>query len=606
MQKYFNYNLLVLIQVIEKGGIHQMLKQGMACAAVVLFCCASVVSALENNKEDTPIKNLSKELLVGGHIAYIFALWSGLVEFYLNDPGNLTIYNGSSVYFITGADFAPDGSLYCVNYNGGLYEIDITTGIWTIIAPSTIACDSLVYDTTTDIWYIASGNALYTMDITDGSTTLVGSFGTTNYVVSLMCDSAGNMYGYDVLFSGDSHLYSIDKATGAATAIGDMGYDFCYAQEGKFDRDNGILYIAGYFINGSGNPSALLTCDTQTGACTIVGYFEYGVELDGLAIPYGESQYPYSDFTWIPSDPHPGETIVFNASTSYDPDGYITMYEWDWNHDGVYEESHTTPTATHSWATPGNYIVTLRVMDNSDLAGRKSKTVIIVNYSPEPPIINGPTNGTVNRTYTFPIHLPTDPDGDEMFLKWDWGDGNITEWLGPYTSGQTVSASHAWTYRGVYAIRAKLKDTYGAESNWSDPHIITITDNNPPATPTITGSVKGKPGVTYLYTFETTDPETDDIFYYIDWGDNTTTGWLGSYPAGVQKSALHSWSQKGAYIIKIKAKDTWGAESDWGTLSVTIPCLSDIPGFSFLAWFFTKFPHALPIFHHLLGFDRYS
>ena len=222
----------------------------------------------------------------------------------------------------------------------------------------------------------------------------------------------------------------------------------------------------------------------------------------------------------------------------------------------------------------------------------------------EPPIINGPTNGTVNHTYTFSAQLPTDPEGDEMFLKWDWADGTVTEWLGPYPSGQIVFASYTWTYPRVYAIRAKLKETNGVQSEWSDPHMITIVNNKPPMIPTITGSAKGKPGVTYMYSFETIDPETDDVLYYIDWGDNTNTGWLGEYPSGVQKTASHSWNSKGTYIIKIKAMDIWGAESDWGTLQVTMPYSYEKPVMHFLELLFERFPHAFPILRHLLGFNR--
>jgi hypothetical protein len=83
-----------------------------------------------------------------------------------------------------------------------------------------------------------------------------------------------------VLWTGDSTLYSVDKSTGACTVIGSMGYGFVYAQDCEYDRDNGVLYIAGYFNDGS--PSALLTCDTNTGAATIVGYFEGGMQVDGF------------------------------------------------------------------------------------------------------------------------------------------------------------------------------------------------------------------------------------------------------------------------------------------------------------------------------------
>jgi hypothetical protein len=201
--------------------------------------------------------------------------------------------------------------------------------------------------------------------------------------------------------------------------------------------------------------------------------YAQNIQLDGtlgvvLSIP------PVADFTWAPLNASQGQPITFDASSSYDPDGYITLYEWDWNHDGVYDETQTTPTTTHVWTSPGSYIVTLRVMDNTSVTTIKSKTVTIVNHAPLDPIISGPTSGTINHEYDFSVGPITDPDGDFFSCKWDWGDGNISDWLGPYSSGQIANASHAWTHTGVYQLRAKCKDQFGAESNWSAPFTIAI------------------------------------------------------------------------------------------------------------------------------------
>jgi PKD repeat protein len=201
--------------------------------------------------------------------------------------------------------------------------------------------------------------------------------------------------------------------------------------------------------------------------------YAQNIQLDGT-LGVVTSIPPVADFTWTPLNPDHGETILFDASGSYDPDGYITFYEWDWNHDGVYEENHTTPTATHVWTSPGSYIITLRVTDNASSTAIKSKTVTIVNHAPPEPIINGPTNGTINHEYDFSIGPITDPEGDSFYCKWDWGDGNISDWFGPYSSGQIASESHTWKHKGVYELRAKLKDQYGAENNWSEPFEMTI------------------------------------------------------------------------------------------------------------------------------------
>ena len=101
--------------------------------------------------------------------------------------------------------------------------------------------------------------------------------------------------------------------------------------------------------------------------------------------------------------------------------------------------------------------------------------------------------------------------------------------------------------------------------------IVTENQNQPPNAPVISGPTSGKPGTSYTYTFTTTDPDGDAVYYYIEWGDGTNSGWMGPYASGSQGSATHSWSQKGTYTIKIKARDIHDSESPWGTLVVTMP-----------------------------------
>jgi len=101
--------------------------------------------------------------------------------------------------------------------------------------------------------------------------------------------------------------------------------------------------------------------------------------------------------------------------------------------------------------------------------------------------------------------------------------------------------------------------------------LVGITDNNPPNIPEIQGQKNGKSGNSYPYYFSTTDPEENNIFYYIDWGDGTNSDWYGPYKSGDEKSLSHNWLSDGTYTIKIKAKDTFDEESDWNTLEVTMP-----------------------------------
>ena len=112
-----------------------------------------------------------------------------------------------------------------------------------------------------------------------------------------------------------------------------------------------------------------------------------------------------------------------------------------------------------------------------------------------------------------------------------------------------------------------------------------------PNTPTIDGPTEGKAGVEYNYTFSTTHPEGDDVFYFVDWGDETNTGWIGPYASGEEVVLGHIWDEKGEYIVKVKAKDTDGVESNWGTLQINMPVSRNIPNFyefPFLSWIIQK------------------
>jgi outer membrane protein assembly factor BamB len=116
--------------------------------------------------------------------------------------------------------------------------------------------------------------------------------------------------------------------------------------------------------------------------------------------------------------------------------------------------------------------------------------------------------------------------------------------------------------------------------------------NNPPNTPAITGPNSGKTGETYTYTFSATDPDDDQLYYYVNWGDSTTSDWQGPYQSGSSITLSHSWSDDGTYSIKAKAKDDKGSESTYATLQVTMPksktfSLLDrlIEGWSFFRFF---------------------
>jgi len=92
---------------------------------------------------------------------------------------------------------------------------------------------------------------------------------------------------------------------------------------------------------------------------------------------------------------------------------------------------------------------------------------------------------------------------------------------------------------------------------------------NTPSTPS--GPPSGKAGVEYTYTTHAIDVDSDQVFYLFDWGDGTTSGWIGPFDSGANGSASHTWA-RGSYQIKAKAKDIHGVESDWSpSLPISMP-----------------------------------
>ena len=124
--------------------------------------------------------------------------------------------------------------------------------------------------------------------------------------------------------------------------------------------------------------------------------------------------------------------------------------------------------------------------------------------------------------------------------------------------------------------------------------------NEPPETPTITGETNGVAGETYNYTFCTTDPNGDNVYYIIDWGDDTANETIGPFPSGICSEASHTWAEEGDYTIKAKAQDSNGAESDWGTLEITMPVNYQIYNYPLLQLFLERFPNAFLLLRQLL------
>jgi len=114
-------------------------------------------------------------------------------------------------------------------------------------------------------------------------------------------------------------------------------------------------------------------------------------------------------------------------------------------------------------------------------------------------------------------------------------------------------------------------------------------ENNPPTAPDIDGNRHCRVGETYLYEFVSIDPEDDDLYYEIRWGDGSSKDWFGPFESGKVVSVTQTWKMMGNFTIWARAKDTEGLISDWGKLNVEVP-RNRIFTNIFIRFLFEQFP----------------
>jgi hypothetical protein len=93
---------------------------------------------------------------------------------------------------------------------------------------------------------------------------------------------------------------------------------------------------------------------------------------------------------------------------------------------------------------------------------------------PQTPV--GASNGEVDLKYSFST-LTYDSDNDSLYFRFEWGDENLSKWVGPYKSGEEVTVSHSWSKKGTYYVKVKARDEHYAISPWSESFTVTIIKN---------------------------------------------------------------------------------------------------------------------------------
>lgn len=230
------------------------------------------------------------------------------------------------------------------------------------------------------------------------------------------------------------------------------------------------------------------------------------------------------------------ETVVFNARHSFDADGSIVDYEWDFG-DG---NSASGIEAKHAYSESGSYSVILRVTDNTALSNNSDTDTMAVHVNATPiPAIQSVDRACVGDSLVFDGSGSVDPDGEIQGVRWDFGDGKISE---------TLRAVHVYTTPGTYQAVLSVADG-SALMNAQSIGFKTLKINLPPVAKAGPDRVTC-PGLTVsLDGSSSYDQDGVIVEYSWDFGDGTS---------GTGLKTSHIYEQAGEYQLRLTVKDDSG------------------------------------------------
>jgi PKD repeat protein len=262
-----------------------------------------------------------------------------------------------------------------------------------------------------------------------------------------------------------------------------------------------------------------------------------------------ENQLPVSD----PNGPYTGTegaAILFSGSGSYDPDGSIVSYAWDFGFgDG---NTGTGESPAYTYAQDGTYNVTLVVTDNVGATDTNTTTTTIADTEPTADFAGTPTSGLKPLTVDF-SDSSTTYDGIAAW-EWDFGDGNTSTEQNP---------THVYTTEGIYTVSLTACEADDDSDTEMKLDYINVTRENQPPLSDPNGPYTGTEGVAITFSGSGSyDPDGSIISYVWDFG-------FGDGNTGTGESPAYTYAQNGTYNVRLVVTDNEGA-TDTNVTTATI------------------------------------
>ena len=233
-----------------------------------------------------------------------------------------------------------------------------------------------------------------------------------------------------------------------------------------------------------------------------------------------------------------GEALPFDGSGSFDTDGAITLYTWNFG-DGASKEGKQL---SHAYAKSGKYTAVLTVQDNSATTSdtRSDSLIVTVNH---PPIADaGPDQLVTASEVLFSGKNSRDTDGEVIRYDWNFGDGS---------TGSGVTPAHVYAKPGTYQGKLTVTDNSGTKNNQASDEINIIVNEKPlaDAGPDQTAAA----GQELVFDGSASrDLDGKIAEYHWDFGD-------GQSASGMSTS--HRYSTSGLFTARLMVKDNTGQDA---------------------------------------------
>ncbi|MBC7080661.1 MAG: PKD domain-containing protein [Thermoplasmatales archaeon] len=179
---------------------------------------------------------------------------------------------------------------------------------------------------------------------------------------------------------------------------------------------------------------------------------------------------PSANFTFQPEEPTDLDNITFNASNSYDIDGYIVNYTWNFGDGSVGYGKFVE----HRYSDDGKYKVKLTVYDNDGAFSIIEKEINVSNIIPFVNFTFEPDSPTVWEEIRF-YDLSYDLDGSIKIWEWDFGDGtNISG-----GKEEHKNPKHSYRRNGIFNVTLTVYDDDYAKNTTIKQ--ITVNDFSSPS-----------------------------------------------------------------------------------------------------------------------------